>query len=217
VETREFDALWAYLLTECLHFNTLWGWLTLGAPGKLRFDLLQCPAGLLYAIRETYSMQRHISPDRVTLTCTLRRPVVGSSDVESELLKPKLDSVVVLSDLVLRGATYHPGSKLLEFLPDCSASDYGKKLDLEVRASSELRALDSEEYLCPLYVHSLLPATGDLLAHAAVRSTDTEHLRQLDCANAVTESPPLLLVPLLTTEDVESCKMYAVALHAGGF
>ena len=63
-----------------------------------------------------------------------------------------------------------------------------------------------EEFLCPVYLHSLLPTTHDVLA---LRACTTK-----TCASQV-QKTVLAYIPMETTEDVEDCKMYGVSIHSG--
>lgn len=84
---------------------------------------------------------------------------------------------------------------------------FQQKLAVLVSVTKDAHAYNPEEFLCPVYVHSLLPGWPcDLLGLP-------------DCRRAACQSPQateaLLYIPVETTEDVEDCKMYGVAIHSG--
>eukprot|EP00388_Colpodella_angusta_P027941 GDKK01010959.1.p1 GENE.GDKK01010959.1~~GDKK01010959.1.p1 ORF type:complete len:112 (+),score=1.91 GDKK01010959.1:1-336(+) len=102
---------------------------------------------------------------------------------------------------------YSEKSSLLEFLPEPSASSHGKRLAVVVTVTKDAHPFNPEEYLCPVHLHSLLPTTHDLLALRDPRTTSA-------CTSQA-QKTVLAYIPMETTEDVEDCKMYGVAIHSG--
>lgn len=76
--------------------------------------------------------------------------------------------------------------------------------------SKEARAPNPEEYLCPIYVHCILPFTTDLFPAVSGGSCTTLH----DAASVHNEVA-VMHIPMETTEDVEDCKMFSIAVHSG--
>jgi hypothetical protein len=77
-----------------------------------------------------------------------------------------------------------------------------------VSVTKDAHAFNAEEYACPVYVHSLLPAAS------------CDVLGLPDCHHAATRAgrnaeEALLYIPMETTEDVEDCRMYGIAVHSG--
>ncbi len=74
-----------------------------------------------------------------------------------------------------------------------------------VTVTKDPHEFNPEEYLCPLYVHSLLPVTHDLLG-MCINATSISQVQKMGV---------LAYIPMETTEDVEDCKIYNVAVHSG--
>lgn len=76
--------------------------------------------------------------------------------------------------------------------------------------TKEPRALNPEEYMCPIYVHCILPAAPELFpisrAGGCTISSDAAHVHK-DAA--------LMHIPMETTEDVDDCRMFSIAVHSG--
>ena len=76
-----------------------------------------------------------------------------------------------------------------------------------VTVTKDPHPFNPEEFLCPVYLHSLLPTTHDILALRACCTTATDISQVQKCV--------LAHIPMETTEDVEDCKMYGVSIHSG--
>lgn len=79
-----------------------------------------------------------------------------------------------------------------------------QKLAVLVTVTKDVHAHNPEEYLCPVYVHSILPASTELFPCATL----------YDTAPGCVESA-VMHIPMETTEDVEDCRMFAIAVHSG--
>lgn len=86
-----------------------------------------------------------------------------------------------------------------------------QKLTVFISVTKDPHVFNAEEYLCPLYIRSWLPNTFDLLN----LPTCTRQSAYWESMSLQTEDPALLFIPMETTEDVEDCKMYEIALYSG--
>ena len=79
-----------------------------------------------------------------------------------------------------------------------------QNLAVLVTVTKDVHARNPEEYLCPVYVHCILPAATELFP-----------------CTTLTDAAPVPLevaamhIPMETTEDVEDCKMFSIAVHSG--
>jgi hypothetical protein len=101
-------------------------WLTSGCPGKLRLHLLHNPRGLLYAMKETFCMRTDNVLDRVHLSYRVQEPGNVLQGDPFTISKTNFGCSVILSDLYLHNALFQEKANTLEFLPEHSASAYGK-------------------------------------------------------------------------------------------
>jgi hypothetical protein len=101
-------------------------WLTSGCPGKLRLHLLHNPRGLLYAMKETFCMRTDNVLDKVHLSYRVQEPGNVLQGDPFTISKTNFGCSVILSDLYLHNALFQEKANTLEFLPEHSASAYGK-------------------------------------------------------------------------------------------
>jgi hypothetical protein len=106
--------------------NQLTEWLTTGYAGKLRLHQLVNPQGLLYAMKETFCMRTDNVLDRVYFTYTVHEPTNVLLADALTISKTNFGCSVMVSDLYLHNARFVEKSGTLEFLPEHSASSYGK-------------------------------------------------------------------------------------------
>jgi len=198
---------WIQQLTERRNF--LYDWLSVGNPGMIKLHLLQNPEGLFYALRETYAMRKSIiSIDMVICKYQLFDMEKISTtnhnhrDDMTILSKSNFGCNVMIGDAVLYNGSYDEKGEALEFLPDHSALNVGKKYMIHISAAlNEQEISQGDGYHCPLYVDNDLPQSIDIMY-------DSNSSRDRSIA-------PLLHVPMHTVEDREDCKMRGVALFSG--
>lgn len=101
-------------------------WLNTGYTPKIQLHLLRNPAGLLYAIKETFCMRSDGALDKLHFNYQMQTPdSVQHADLQT-ISKANGGCSVLITDLYLHNAMYHEKSNMLEFLPEHAASAYGK-------------------------------------------------------------------------------------------
>jgi hypothetical protein len=101
-------------------------WLTTGYAGKLRLHQLVNPKGLLYAMKETFCMRTDNMLDKVYFAYTVHEPTNVLLADALTISKTNFGCSVMIADLYLHNAQFAEKSAALEFLPEHSASSYGK-------------------------------------------------------------------------------------------
>jgi hypothetical protein len=82
-----------------------------------------------------------------------------------------------------------------------------------ISVTKDMHAFNAEEYLCPVYQHSLFPSCTDILGLPACEGD--AHPGGAQEVREEVEEVVLLRIPMETTEDVEDCRMYSIGIHAG--
>lgn len=106
--------------------HLLMEWLSSGHPPKIRMHLLRNPAGLLYALKETFCMRTDATLDKVHFFYRVQAEESAAQVDVQTISKTNNGCSVILSDLYLHNALFHEKSSMLEFLPEHSASAFGK-------------------------------------------------------------------------------------------
>ena len=84
-----------------------------------------------------------------------------------------------------------------------------QKLTIFISVTKDHHVFNPEEYLCPLYIQSFLPTTSLDVLDLPRCTQQTREQAESD------PSVALLHIPMETTEDVEDCKMYEIAVYSG--
>jgi hypothetical protein len=175
------------------------------------------PEGFLYALKESFCMQTDTSVDKVHLHTRLSpmpkpdpdgKPILATT---SEEQVQSLGCYVQFGPLYLMNGLYSQRSDSVDLLPSFYVMQYGgscqskghanttneSALSLHVWISLESQGLNTDQYLCPVFMRSM----------ASPRS-----LIQRDQHTAL---PPILRVPCNTSEDIPECEIQRMALFSG--
>jgi hypothetical protein len=102
--------------------NFLLDWLTLGYIGRVRLHLLSNPRGLIHAAFETFAMKANIPLEKCHLHCQIKEMETALQfDLQMQSME-NFGCSFLVTDLRLLSGNFHERSRVLELLPENSAT-----------------------------------------------------------------------------------------------